>query len=140
MVTTYSGSAIPANAPGLNDGEVNSSDGSISAVSSDTELSVRTWTAMTTPAARKVSGTAHRGSSMVPTSHTTSTGATATGESPRPVTAFMHSGIRTPASIAWASGAGMEDATRPRAGQSPDSVSEAVGRGTRGAENRTTGG
>ncbi len=123
MVTTYSGSAIPTTAPTLNVGVVNSICGAIAAVSSEAASSMSRCTAMTTPAVRKVSGTAQRGTRTVPASHTTSTGITAPGDVSNPVTAFMHSGRRTPASIACATGVGMEDASLPSAGHSPDRTS-----------------
>ncbi|GAA8849432.1 hypothetical protein DUHN55_29840 [Helicobacter pylori] len=74
---------------------------------------------MTTAAATKASGEAHRGASRRASTHTRTTGSTAHGLAAMPVTGPRHSCMTMPASIACATEAGIRVMSDPRAGTSP---------------------
>lgn len=83
-------------------------------------------TVITTRAAPKAAGTAHRGRTASTISHTASTGAIAPGSWASAVTGATHSGSSTPASMACATAVGMRVTRRASAGQSPVANSSAA--------------
>ncbi len=107
---------MPTTAPTVKVGAVSSTRGTRVHGSIVAPVTTR-WTVMTTAAATKASGAAHRGASRANTSHVRTTGATSHGFATSPPTGARHSGSSTPASIACAMEGGMRAIRRPRRGQ-----------------------
>ena len=121
IVTRKSGRATPTIPASVNAGTVISTCGT-RAAGSIAAPEAATWTPMTTTAVRKAQGAAQRGRSRAARSQTATTGRTAIGFVASPVIGPRQSWRRTPASIAWATEAGMRAMSAPSGGTSPVST------------------
>src|SRR6476661_7985978 len=118
MVTTNSGTAIPAMACTLNVGMVHDRAGTradgATVVPADTRV-----IPITPRAASRAAGTAQRGANFIISSQHRITGAANTGAEPRALKGARQSWSRTPASMAWAREVGIRAISLPSAGTRP---------------------
>src|SRR6476661_9164489 len=118
MVTTNSGTAIPAMACTLNVGMVHARAGTKAAGATGVPADASD-TPMTPNATSRAAGTAHRGANFIISSQHRITGATKRGTEPRALNGARQSWSRTPASMAWARDVGMRAISLPSAGTRP---------------------
>lgn len=116
MVTMYSGSARLSSPAPVNAGVVQAMWGA-------SGPSTPPWWATSTPTTARVTanaaGTAHLGANRNPSAHVSRIGATDHGCEAKPRTGVRQSSSTTPASIAWAIGAGIDAMRAPSRGHAP---------------------